>query len=122
MAELFKEEKIKWFLLMVTFGVIAVLLNQSTHYQSTFRSFFREISGIYIQMADVGFSIIFSIVLTLILYFIAGIVYKILLGVVGDTKQFIDVVNPPKETLLDFIEFAPVDEDGNMLPIDNKLK
>ncbi len=117
MAELFKEDKIKWFLLMIAFGVIAVLLNQSIHYQSVFRSFFRETSGIYLQMADVGFSVGFSIILTIILYIIAQVIYKVLLSLVGDTKQFIDVVRPPKQTLLDFIEFAPVDENGNMIPI-----
>ncbi|PID26997.1 MAG: hypothetical protein CR982_07410 [Candidatus Cloacimonadota bacterium] len=120
MEDMFKKDKIKWFLLMIIFGMIAIFLNQSTQYQSTYRSFFRETTGIYIQMMDVAFSILFSIFFTIALYFIAKIFYRIIIFILSDAKDFINVINPQKESLLDFIEFAPVDKDGNMIPIKNK--
>jgi uncharacterized membrane protein len=115
MAELFKEDKIKWFLLLLTFGIIAVMLHETSIYQSVYRTFFRTQFDIYTQFADVGFSIAISIILTFIVYLVATFIFNILSLLIKDSKEFIEVVHPKHDSLLDFIEFAPVDENGNVI-------
>ncbi|MBN1971367.1 MAG: hypothetical protein JXR48_17870 [Candidatus Delongbacteria bacterium] len=104
MADLFREDKVKWFILMIVFLFLAIFLQEFNNYNSIYRSFFRYFSGNYDPFFDLFFSIGAAIIVTFLFYFISVFFFGKMKPLASEVSELVDVFYGSDKSDMDLIE------------------